>query len=163
MCGIVGFISKSLDKHKSVEILNKIKKTINHRGPDDDGIWFDEKINLYLGHQRLSILDLSISGSQPMQSASGRYVIIYNGEIYNHLKLRKDIEEKTSININWNSTSDTETLLNYIEAFGLEFCLNEIRGMFAFALWDKKRKKLILLLVQMITLLVSYCWYEAKN
>ena len=144
MCGIVGFISKSLDKHKSVEILNKIKKTINHRGPDDDGIWFDEKINLYLGHQRLSILDLSISGSQPMHSASGRYVIIYNGEIYNHLKLRKDIEEKTSININWNSTSDTETLLNYIEAFGLEFCLNEIRGMFAFALWDKKNKKLIL-------------------
>ena len=82
MCGIVGFISKSLDKHKSVEILNKIK-TINHRGPDDNGIWFDEKINLYLGHQSYLYL-VHLSGSQPMHSASGRYVIIYNGEIYNH-------------------------------------------------------------------------------
>ena len=144
MCGIVGFVSKSLDKYESVEILNKIKKTISHRGPNDDGIWYDENINLYFGHQRLSILDLSMSGSQPMHSFSGRYVIIYNGEIYNHLKLRKDIEKEKSVNINWNSTSDTETLLNYIEFFGLENCLKAIRGMFAFALWDKKDKKLIL-------------------
>ena len=118
MCGLVGFVSKGLHKYEGVDILNKIKKTINHRGPNDDGIWFDKNINLYLGHQRLSILDLSISGSQPMHSSSKRYVIVYNGEIYNHLKLRKDIEEKTSNNINWNSTSDTETLLNYIEVFG---------------------------------------------
>ena len=144
MCGIVGFICKESNHENNLVKLENIKKTLYHRGPDDHGIWHDKRFNVYLGHQRLSILDLSYAASQPMESISGRYVIIYNGEIYNHLSLRNKINKNYPNKVNWKSTSDTETLVNYIDLYGFEATMKAISGMFAFAIWDNKNKKLIL-------------------
>ena len=114
--------------------------TLNHRGPDDDGVWADETAGVALGHRRLSILDLSPAGHQPMTSASGRYVIAFNGEIYNHLGLRKDLEKAPC----WRGHSDTETLLAGFEAWGIEGTLKRSVGMFAIALWDREEGVLTL-------------------
>ena len=102
MCGILGYIEKNYDD------LNNFQKMLNnlsHRGPDDHGVWLEKNIGLILGHKRLSILDTSEKGKQPMESASGQYVIVYNGEIYNHPILRKEIESNSNylINNNWKS------------------------------------------------------------
>jgi len=112
---------------------------IGYRGPDDSGVWCDPSLGLSLGHARLSILDLSPAGRQPMMSASGRYVIVYNGEVYNHLDLRKQLS-----GVIWRGHSDTETLLAALEAWGIEKTLQAAVGMFAFALWDKVERQLIL-------------------
>lgn len=123
------------------------------RGPDDEGIWLDRNAGLALGHRRLSILDLSPQGHQPMLSPCGRYVIAFNGEIYNHLDLRRDLEaspqpgllpkgEKKEVA--WRGHADTETLLAAIAAWGLEATLKKCVGMFAFALWDRETRTLTL-------------------
>lgn len=141
MCGIAGF----LYKNKNCDYLNIITKMndmINHRGPDGSGIWFDDHANIALAHNRLSVLDLTEAGHQPMISKSGRYIIVFNGEIYNHLEIRRIIQSIQSIQ--WNGSSDTETLLSSIEIFGIEKTLNMISGMFAFAIWDKKMNELII-------------------
>ena len=91
---------------------------INFRGPDDQGMWYDDKSSVYLAHARLAIIDLSQNAQQPMISSDGRFVLTYNGEIYNHEYLRKEINLK--YNIKWNSLSDTETLLKLIEIFGIK-------------------------------------------
>lgn len=135
MCGICGFYSKSPNKYK--DIIYKMTLSLEHRGPDDAGIWQDNNFGVFLGHQRLSIMDLSKAGHQPMQSHSGRYVIIYNGEIYNHIELRGELK-KTNPLIKWRSNSDTETLLETIEIWGLEKAIKKFEGMFAFCIWDKK-------------------------
>lgn len=109
---------------------------IKHRGPDAHGRWQDVSVGLSLGHVRLSIQDLSEAGGQPMASSSGRYVIVFNGEIYNHLEIRTDLELFS--NHNWRGHSDTETLLAGIEAWGLEATLKRCVGMFALAVWDKQ-------------------------
>ncbi len=133
MCGIAGYYDqKGVDQ----DTLVKMNKILSHRGPDDEGIWRSDYIGF--AHTRLSILDLSQNGRQPMQSQSGRYTITFNGEIYNHQEIRKNIP------IKWNSYTDTETLIESIQYFGLEQTLQKIEGMFAFALYDKKKDQLFL-------------------
>tara|TARA_Y100000816_G_C26108192_1_gene589870 strand:- start:8556 stop:10448 length:1893 start_codon:yes stop_codon:yes gene_type:complete len=120
-----------------------MNQTLLHRGPDNSGVWLDRNSGTVLGHQRLAIIDLSSAGNQPMQSKSGRYIITYNGEIYNHLEVRRELERSDS-GIKWQGNSDTETLLESIEYWGVEKVLNKIDGMFAFGIWDQKNRSLIL-------------------
>jgi asparagine synthase (glutamine-hydrolysing) len=141
MCGISGFYSKS--PFQSNEILKKMNLAIYHRGPDDTGIWQDDNAGIFFGHQRLSIIDLSKAGHQPMISNSGRFILTYNGEIYNHLKIRKELEKNNS-NIIWRGNSDTETILEAIDFWGIELTLRKTEGMFAFGLWDQKTRSLTL-------------------
>ena len=110
-----------------------------HRGPDGAGIWVCENSHVALGHRRLSILDLSENGAQPMHSSSGRFVLTFNGEIYNHTELRKKLGRHP-----WRGHSDTEVMLAAIEAWGLKQAVKEFRGMFAFALWDCNQRQLSL-------------------
>ena len=112
---------------------------MQHRGPDDAGAWADAQAGIALGHRRLSIVDLSAAGHQPMHSASGRFVMAFNGEIYNHLELRAELE---GMGIAWRGHSDTETLLAGFEAWGVEATLKKTVGMFAIALWDVQSRTL---------------------
>ena len=114
---------------------------LSHRGPDDAGVWCDPQLGLALGHRRLAILDRSAAGHQPMHSAPGRYVIAFNGEIYNHLDLRRELEACGAAPP-WRGHSDTETLLAAIEAWELEPALQRCSGMFALALWDRRERRL---------------------
>ena len=141
MCGINGFYSKSASTYNNIIV--KMNQAVSHRGPDANGSWVDKNSGIILGHQRLSIIDLSISGNQPMQSNSGRLVLVYNGEIYNHLEIREELKKSNS-DIKWIGTSDTETLLEAIDFWGIEKTFNKIDGMFAFGLWDKKKRSLTL-------------------
>lgn len=141
MCGISGFYSKNLSKYNNVIL--RMNSALSHRGPDFSSQWEDNNFGVALGHQRLSILDLSNAGNQPMISQSGRFVITYNGEIYNHKDIRKEINILNP-NIKWKSNSDTETLLESIETFGIKKALQKTVGMFAFAIWDKKNCSLTL-------------------
>lgn len=140
MCGLAGVWSLG-DFRLSRESLPKMTAAIAHRGPDSDGHWFDADAGIALGHRRLSIVDLSPAGHQPMQSASGRYVVVFNGEIYNHLNLRKDLEKSGHV-FSWRGHSDTETLLAGIEVWGFEETLKRSIGMFAIALWDRETRSL---------------------
>lgn len=118
----------------------RMADALRHRGPDAAGVWVDEEAHIGLAHRRLSILDLSPAGHQPMVSASGRYVIAFNGEIYNHLELRQDLQGTAE----WRGRSDTEALLAGFDAWGLEATLRNIVGMFAIALWDRLKRVLYL-------------------
>lgn len=146
MCGITGFFQKSFFSSDIVQInALKMADRIAHRGPDDAGVWVDEAAGIALAHRRLSIVDLSPAGHQPMLSVSGRYIIVFNGEIYNHLELRKELETGSRIeDIAWRGHSDTETLLAGFEAWGIEATLKKTVGMFAIALWDRDEKMLTL-------------------
>lgn len=139
MCGIFGTltITGEIIKDSSPSIV-----AITHRGPDDKGLWIDTDSGICLAQTRLSIVDLSPTGHQPMVSASGRYVIVFNGEIYNHHDLRKEIDKLQVIN--WRGSSDTETLLAGFDNWGIEKTVTNSIGMFAFGVWDKQEKKLIL-------------------
>ena len=141
MCGIAGFIDNSV-QHPD-KVLNEMTGSIIHRGPDDAGHWYDTDLGIALGHRRLAILDLSAAGHQPMFSPSGRFVIVYNGEIYNHLKIRKELE-KTSNEIHWRGHADTESMLAGFETWGIEATLRRCVGMFALAVWDKTQRTLTL-------------------
>lgn len=144
MCGIGGFIHLNSIKNKNPnDILTKMASAMASRGPDNQGIWLDEDGNTGLCHRRLSILELSDAGNQPMISASGRYIIAYNGETYNHMLLREQLFV-AGINYHWNGSSDTETILACIEHWGVRKTLSSLNGMFAIALWDKKLKQLTL-------------------
>lgn len=159
MCGLVGFLGgpvetlgdDALRQDSGQALLRRMADTLYHRGPDDGGYWNDSEQRVGLGHRRLAIVDLSPAGHQPMLSASGRYVIAFNGEIYNHLDLRKELEQippsppfsKGGI-LKWRGHSDTETLLAGIEAWGLEVALKKSIGMFAIVLWDKQTRTLTL-------------------
>ena len=114
-----------------------------YRGPDAEGSWQDNKLGLVLGHQRLAILDISSAGAQPMHSHCGRYVLVFNGEIYNHLQLRQQLNSEGHT-IAWRGHSDTETLLACFVAWGVEKTLEATVGMFAIALWDRKQSLLTL-------------------
>lgn len=139
MCGILGIYSFKLRSNE--RILHKMVESIPHRGPDAFGIWCDETIGL--GHVRLSILELSEAGAQPMHSACNRFVLSFNGEIYNHSKLRAQLEHEGHF-IQWRGHSDTETLLACFSAWGIDKTLQATVGMFAIALWDKQKKQLTL-------------------
>ena len=117
---------------------------IAHRGPDDAGVWLDSDIGIALAHRRLAVIDLSVAGHQPMSSQSGRYVMVFNGEIYNHVELRERLDSRLSNSISWRGSSDTETFLASIECFGLRKALQDAVGMFAFALWDRQDRTLYL-------------------
>src|SRR5262249_34120596 len=117
--------------------------SLAHRGPDDFGYWFQRDVGLALGHRRLSIVDLSPAGHQPMGSATGRYQIALNGEIYNHVALRAQLEGSGAAPA-WHGHSDTEVLLAAIEAWGLQGALQRSVGMFALALWDRTHRRLSL-------------------
>ena len=139
MCGIAGYLGEIPNSNNSLfEMIN----AINHRGPDNHGIWFDENAGIGFAHSRLSIIDLSPAGHQPMHSVSNNLVMIFNGEIYNHNEIRSELEKIS--NRNWHGHSDTETLLAAIEEWGLDSALRKTKGMFALALWDKLNKKLSL-------------------
>lgn len=138
MCGIAGLLGFRGDLKENIE---KMNRRMFHRGPDAGGIWMEEDGSLGLGHRRLSIVDLTKTGTQPMSSASGRYVMVYNGEIYNHRLLRKRLEEKGIV---FRGTSDTEVLLEAFEQYGVKETLQDCKGMFAIALWDREEKKLLL-------------------
>jgi len=146
MCGVAGFLLQSNDKSllNFDEVLTNMSNSILHRGPDDFGIWCDELDGIGLAHRRLSILDLSKAGHQPMQSKNERYVISFNGEIYNHMEIRIKIENLNPT-INWNGHSDTETVLAAFELFGIEESLSMFTGMFAISLWDRKNQTLSLI------------------
>ena len=141
MCGIAGAWGL---KNKNIDVLALSKDMIaslRHRGPDSFGDWHDENSNIAISHSRLSIIDLSNAGHQPMVSKNGRYILSFNGEIYNHIELRKFVNERFSYN-HWNGSSDIESFLTHLEYFGLKETLNISKGMFSFALWDKKENQL---------------------
>ena len=125
------------------DIIKLMGSSLYSRGPDDEGIYTDYNSGIVMFHRRLSIIDLSSQGHQPMTSTNDRWVLSYNGEIYNHLNIREILLE-TGLVANWKGTSDTETLLSAIQAWGLNKTLESINGMFAFALWDKKEETLYL-------------------
>ncbi|MBU4258708.1 MAG: asparagine synthase (glutamine-hydrolyzing) [Proteobacteria bacterium] len=139
MCGIVGFKS-----HKRyIELKNSLPDSadlLSHRGPDDSGIYFDEKNGIGLAHRRLSIIDLSTAGVQPMASEDGTVHIVYNGEVYNYLQLRKTLEKKGHI---FRSSTDTEVVLKAYLEWGVE-CLEKFIGMFALSIWDRPKKQFFL-------------------
>lgn len=145
MCGIAGFLSKNSDRagEEVQHLLRKMGTAILHRGPDDAGEWWDVDAGIGFSHRRLSVLDLTPSGHQPMTAAGGRFVIVFNGEIYNHLCLR-DWLEKEGRDISWRGHSDTETLLAGFETWGVRETVRRAVGMFAFALWDRQERVLTL-------------------
>ncbi|MFA0087034.1 asparagine synthase (glutamine-hydrolyzing) [Vibrio sp. 10N.261.51.F12] len=140
MCGFTGFISYSSTKIDFLDatIIN-MNNILYNRGPDSDGIWSDSNIGIALGHRRLAIQDLSPAGHQPMMSNSERYVMVFNGEVYNHLDLRAELP-----GTQWRGHSDTETILACIDSWGFKQTLEKLTGMFAIALWDKQTNKLSL-------------------
>tara|TARA_B110000003_G_scaffold275033_1_gene316485 strand:- start:7080 stop:9017 length:1938 start_codon:yes stop_codon:yes gene_type:complete len=140
MCGIFGILG---NKYNEIIDEGTILQNLKNRGPDASGKWKCEKNFSFIGHTRLAVIDLSQNGSQPMLSSSGRYLITYNGEIYNFKELKKKIEEKNPSQ-NWKGNSDTEVLCESIEVFGLEKTLNMCDGMFAFGIFDKQFNTLAL-------------------
>lgn len=140
MCGIAGLLSK---KAIVPVQLHKMGSALVHRGPDDGGVWIDGEAGVGLAHRRLAILDLSPHGHQPMSSTDGRFILSYNGEIYNHAAIRAELETNGLVPADgWRGHSDTETLLAAIACWGLNGALERAVGMFAFALWDRSERVL---------------------
>ena len=139
MCGIAGFWDGRRRGSDPRAVLERMTKSLAHRGPDDQGCWFDPDTGVGLGHRRLSILDLSPEGHQPMFSASGRFAIVFNGEVYNYRQIRQELKT-----IPWRGHSDTEVMLAAIEQWGLVPAVKRFVGMFAFALWDREQRTLYL-------------------
>lgn len=137
MCGIAGVLSQS-ERELGVTV-GRMVTAIRYRGPDDSGVWTDLAAGIGLGHARLSILDLSPEGHQPMTSATGRYVLAYNGEVYNFAELRADLETCGAV---FRGHSDTEVILAAFEAWGIDTSVQRFVGMFAFALWDRVERRL---------------------
>ncbi len=138
MCGFAGVMCDNRELLSS-QLIERMTDAISHRGPDSSGYWSDFGAGVALGHRRLSVVELTAAGDQPMQLKTGRYVIVFNGEIYNHLEIRKELPSE-----NWVGFSDTETLLTAIENWGVRKAVQRCTGMFAFALWDLKEKQLVL-------------------
>ena len=144
MCGITGFLATNGSAFGSLEaVASRMALGVVHRGPDDAGTWADLQAGIALGHRRLSIVDLSAAGHQPMQSACGRFVTAFNGEVYNHLALRAELEASSQAPT-WRGHSDTETLLAGFAAWGVTATLQRAVGMFAIALWDRAERRLTL-------------------
>jgi asparagine synthase (glutamine-hydrolysing) len=145
MCGFVGFFAPTsfASEPRASALIDRMSGCIRHRGPDSGGRWLDPEAGIALGHRRLAIVDLSPAGEQPMASPSGRYIIVYNGELYNHLEVRAELQRSGAV-LQWRGHSDTETLLAAFDAWGVTGALERSIGMFAFALWDGQEKALIL-------------------
>lgn len=143
MCGIVGFRQNPSSNIDIRGCITQMNDALYHRGPDAGDSWLDDTMGLALGHRRLAILELSPAGAQPMHSTCGRYAVVFNGEIYNHLQLRKQLNQEGFL-LEWKGHSDTETMLACFVAWGIERTLQSMIGMFAIALWDKQTKLLTL-------------------
>lgn len=145
MCGLTGFLGAApfQAQGEHLSLLRGMSDTLRHRGPDDAGYWCDPARGIALGHRRLAILDLSPAGHQPMPSAAGRYLIVFNGEIYNHLQLRAELDG-AGLAAGWRGHSDTETLLAGFDAWGIQATIERTVGMFAFAAWDRHTATLTL-------------------
>src|SRR2546423_857977 len=143
MCGITGYLNQSADQSQDemLPLLERMADKLRHRGPDDAGVWVDAPVGIALGFRRLAILDLSSNGAQPMHSADGRYVIVFNGEIYNYRDLR---EELLKTGFSFRGTSDTEVILAGCSRWGVEGVIPRLWGMFAIALWDRVEQTLYL-------------------
>jgi asparagine synthase (glutamine-hydrolysing) len=138
MCGIFGILSQTNLSDEDVKRVSDIGKILNHRGPDGQGFW--HKNNIALGHRRLSILDLSNAGTQPMHYKNNRYVIVYNGELYNFIELRRELQK---VGYSFKSNTDTEVIVAAFDFWGKD-CLKKFNGMWAFSLWDSDKKTLFL-------------------
>jgi asparagine synthase (glutamine-hydrolysing) len=142
MCGITGFLGSRPAMHSAREAaLWAMTEALHHRGPDDGGVWMDTEAGIALGHRRLAIIGLGLGGHQPMTTADGRFVISYNGEIYNYTELAEHLR---GLGVTFRGSSDTEVLLNGIARWGVQEALCRCEGMFAFALWDRQRRELVL-------------------
>src|SRR3954462_11229779 len=139
MCGIAGVLGPKVD----AELIARMTRTLARRGPDDEGIWCDVDVGIGFGHRRLSIIDLSAAGHQPMHSPAGRFVLTFNGEIYNYADLRSQLEA-AGYRVEWRGHSDTEILLAGFDFWGISATLKRASGMFAFAVWDKQERALTL-------------------
>lgn len=164
MCGIVGFLGgiPSDGRAGDESLLKRMTDTIVSRGPDDSGAWCDTERRIGLGHRRLSIVDLSPAGHQPMPSAGGRYVIVFNGEIYNHMALRQELETSGQAPA-WRGHSDTETLLAGFDAWGIRETVERAIGMFAFAVWDRERQEMVLARDRLGEKPLYYGWQGSGN
>jgi len=162
MCGIVGYLGfEKLTLLEARVAISEMCQALSHRGPDDYGNWIDESSQICLAHTRLSILDLSLNGHQPMLSVCGRYILIFNGEIYNHLSLRNDLSKLGFQD--WRGESDTETLLAGFSKWGIKKTIQLSVGMFAFAVWDKEKQELILGRDRMGEKPLYYGWQSADG
>ena len=141
MCGIAGLVnSTAVTQPNSLRAtVAAMTRSLSHRGPDDEGLWIDPTSGIALGQRRLSIVDLSQAGHQPMVSANGRFVIVYNGEVYNHHETRRDLE---ALGVTFRGTSDTEVILEACAEWSVERAVPRLNGMFAFALWDRAERTL---------------------
>ena len=139
MCGIAGLLAPDFSAEQAEVIAGEMILMLHHRGPDGGGLWRSQSVNLVLGHRRLAIQDLSDSGKQPMHSASKRYTIVFNGEIYNFKEISADLQHSGH---HFKGHSDTEVLLASIEEWGLTQAVKKFVGMFAFVLWDAKENTL---------------------
>lgn len=146
MCGIAGFLSQNLALNEDdiKFTINEMCRQISTRGPDAFGDWNDPKFGIAFGHRRLSIVDLTEAGAQPMQSNSGRWILTFNGEIYNHQKLRNELEKSSKAPV-WRGHSDTETLLAGFDAWGIRATIEKCVGMFAMAVWCRRTERLSLI------------------
>lgn len=155
MCGITGYFQVGADGRPcNPGELKLATASLQHRGPDDNGVWFAENQRIGLGHTRLSILDLSQHGHQPMLSDDGRFVLVFNGEIYNYREIRQELQKKDQQFV---SDGDTEVLLKAFQAWGMD-CVQRFIGMFAFAIWDNEKRKLLLCRDRVGVKPLYYCW-----
>jgi asparagine synthase (glutamine-hydrolysing) len=143
MCGIAGFIDNDLKYNNGSTLVNMVE-SLKHRGPDNFGYWYSEKKNISIGHSRLSIRDLSKKSNQPIMTSDQRFILTYNGEIYNTKEIKKFLELNYSFFFNQSNPSDTIILLNLIKLNGVEKSLKLLNGMFAFAVIDQKKKELFI-------------------
>lgn len=141
MCGIAGYFSLHISREKLKNHLELMTSAIARRGPDGQQTWYAQRLNLGFGHRRLAIIDLSDSAKQPMQSANNRYVITFNGEIYNYLELKKELR---NLGVSFKTTSDSEVLLEAISSWGVKIALKKARGMFALSLFDRQEQMVYL-------------------
>ncbi|HEU0069180.1 MAG TPA: asparagine synthase (glutamine-hydrolyzing), partial [Nitrospiraceae bacterium] len=157
MCGISGFLDtsrRSREQDLRDTVLNMVN-TLHHRGPDDVGTWADAEAGIALGHRRLSIVDLSPEGHQPMRSVCGRYVISFNGEVYNFQELRRELE---GLGYTFRGHSDTEVMVSCISEWGILAAVTRFNGMFAFALWDRSERQLHLVRDRLSEKPLYYGW-----
>lgn len=145
MCGLAGILQmpRQMSPAQTEEQLTLMTDAIAHRGPDSSGLWQDSDAGVALGHRRLAIVDLSTAGHQPMASASGRHILAFNGEIYNHMALRAELEREQG-KLSWRGHSDTETLVTGFDVWGIEETIQRSIGMFAIAIWDRRDRRLFL-------------------
>ena len=161
MCGFAGFLhcGRKDPMDNLQDTARRMADSLRHRGPDDSGVWVDRDAGIALGHRRLAILDLSAQGRQPMVSACGRFVVAFNGEIYNYKEIKSELEA-VGLAPAWGGHSDTEVLLAAVSAWGLDGAVSRFSGMFAFVLWDRSEQTLHLARDRIGEKPLYYGWIE---